>query len=160
VVPFDFIDFTRGRDYTFYEEEVVHIDVSEPYCPEVRRALIQGADEYGKVFSNAVYACTQGPRFETPSEIRMLSKLGCDIVGMTGYPEVVLAREQEICYASICTVTNYAAGISEKKLTATEVVEVVRENEEKIKKIIASAIEKIPKERKCGCSKALEGAKM
>lgn len=160
VVPYDFIDFTKGRESTFYDEETVHVDVSEVYCPEIRKALIEASSKRGKVFSNAVYACTQGPRFETPAEIRMLAKLGCDIVGMTGLPEAILAREQEICYASICTVTNYAAGIAKTKLTATEVKEIVQQNQEKLKQIIIEAIKKIPKERRCKCKHALEGARM
>ncbi len=160
VIPHDFIDFS-GRHSTFYDKEVVHIDVTQPYCPEIREALIKASREVlGRVFEKGVYACTNGPRFETPSEIKMMKMLGCDIVGMTSYPEVVLARELEICYASICTVTNYAAGMSKRKLTATEVVDIVKENEENLKKIIIRALEYIPEERKCPCKNALEGAKL
>ncbi len=161
VIPHDFVDFTKGRDSTFYDKEVAHIDVSEPYCPELRRALARASEKVvGRVFSSAVYACTQGPRFETPAEIRMLHKLGCDIVGMTGVPEVVLAREVEICYAAICTVTNFAAGIAKKKLTAIEVRDVVKKNQENLKKILVEAISNIPEERECGCKHALKGAKL
>jgi 5'-methylthioadenosine phosphorylase len=161
VIPHDFIDFAKGRDSTFYDKEVVHIDVSEPYCPELRKALATASGKIaGKVFSSAVYACTQGPRFETPAEIRVLHKLGCDIVGMTGVPEVTLAREAEICYAAICTVTNFAAGIAKKKLTATEVKDVVKKNQENLKKILVETINNIPEERECGCKDALKGARM
>ncbi|MFH1774104.1 MAG: S-methyl-5'-thioadenosine phosphorylase [Methanobacteriota archaeon] len=161
VIPHDFIDFAKGRDSTFYDKEVVHIDVSEPYCPELRKALATASGKIaGKVFSSAVYACTQGPRFETPAEIRVLHKLGCDIVGMTGVPEVTLAREAEICYAAICTVTNFAAGIAKKKLTATEVKDVVKKNQENLKKILVEVINNIPEERECGCKDALKGARM
>ncbi len=161
VIPHDFIDFTRGREATFYDKEVVHIDVSEPYCPELRRVLAAAGEKVaGKVFSSAVYACMQGPRFETPAEIRMLHKLGCDVVGMTGVPEVALAREAEICYAAICTVTNFAAGIVKKKLTAAEVKEIVKKNQENLKKILVEAIRNIPEERECVCGSALKGARM
>ncbi len=161
VIPHDFIDFAKGRDSTFYDKEVVHIDVSEPYCPELRKALATASGKIaGKVFSSAVYACTQGPRFETPAEIRVLHKLGCDIVGMTGVPEVTLAREAEICYAAICTVTNFAAGIAKKKLTATEVKDIVKKNQENLKKILVETINNIPEERECGCKDALKGARM
>lgn len=161
VIPHDFVDLTKGREATFYDKEAVHIDVSEPYCPELRRVLAKAAENVaGKVFGSAVYACTQGPRFETPAEIRMLRKLGCDIVGMTGVPEVALAREVEICYAAICTVTNFAAGIAKKKLTATEVKNIVKKNQENLKKILVDAISNIPEERECGCSTALKGARI
>ena len=112
------------------------------------------------VFPLGVYACTQGPRFETPSEIKMIKTLGGDIVGMTGVPEVVLARELEICYGSICIVANYAAGINEKKLTATEVMEIVAKNEETLRETVVRAVKGIPDERKCLCGAALEGAEV
>jgi len=161
IAPNDFIDLTRGRGSTFFDDEVVHVDLSNPYCPEVRSALLLAAeDARGKIFDGGVYACTQGPRFETPAEIRMLSTLGSDIVGMTGLPEAVLAREQELCYASICTVTNYAAGISKEKLTASEVKEVVEGGLEDLKKTIIKAIELMPGDRGCGCGEALSGARM
>jgi 5'-methylthioadenosine phosphorylase len=160
VIPHDFLDFTRGRESTFYDDRVVHIDVSNPYCPEIRSALIKAADAMTKVFSNGVYACTQGPRFETPSEIRMIKTLGGDVVGMTGVPEVVLAREKEICYGSVCIVANFAAGIKEEKLTATEVTDIVKKNEETLRKIIADAIKEIPEHRECACGQALEGAEV
>lgn len=160
IVPNDFIDFTH-RKSTFYDDKVVHIDVSEPYCPELRECLVKAAEKIvGKVFDGGVYACTNGPRFETKAEIRMLAKLGCDIVGMTGLPEAVLAREVEICYASICLVTNYACGISKSKLTATEVIELVRDKEKELRKILIKAIMLIPEERKCLCTRALEGARL
>ncbi len=161
VIPNDFIDFTRRRDLTFFDNETVHIDVFDPYCPEVRDVLTKAADStVEKVFTSGVYACTEGPRFETPAEIRMMRTLGCDIVGMVGVPEVVLAREQEICYASVCMVTNYACGIREESLTVSEVMEIVKENQENIKKIITKTIGTIKEERNCRCKNALEGARV
>ncbi|NOZ58666.1 MAG: S-methyl-5'-thioadenosine phosphorylase [Euryarchaeota archaeon] len=160
VVPHDFIDFTRTRRVTFYDTQAVHVDMSQPYCPELREALIRAGRGAGGVKERGVYAATEGPRFETPAEIRMLSMLGCDIVGMTGIPEAVLARELEICYASIATVTNYAAGTKQEKLTATEVVEVVRRNEERLRRLIQEAVGLIPEERNCPCATALEEARV
>lgn len=161
VLPHDFIDFTKRRVGTFYDDEAVHVDVSEPYCPELREVLLEAGKQAGtEVKDGGVYACTEGPRFETPTEIRLLGKLGADLVGMTGVPEVVLARELEICYASICTVTNYAAGIAKEKLTATEVLELVAMNQEKLRSLLAVALKLIPEERKCGCKDALQGAKV
>jgi 5'-methylthioadenosine phosphorylase len=160
VIPRDFLDFTKGRESTFYDDRVVHVDFSNPYCPEIRNALIKAADPVTKVFPLGVYACTQGPRFETPSEIRMIKTLGGDVVGMTGVPEVVLARELEICYGSLCIVANYAAGIKEDKLTATEVTETVKKNEATVIKIITGAIKGIPDSGECSCGQALAGAEV
>lgn len=160
IIPNDFLDFTKGRESTFYDEKVVHIDVSSPYCPEIKAALEKSAGPVSKVFSEAVYACTQGPRFETPAEIKMIETLGGDIVGMTGVPEVVLARELEICYASVCIVANFAAGIKEEKVTATEVTDIVKKNEETFRKIIFDAVIEIPEKRGCSCKNALAGAEV
>jgi 5'-methylthioadenosine phosphorylase len=160
VVPHDFVDFTKSRHATFYDDEAVHVDVSEAYCSELREALLEAGKALGEVHSRAVYACTEGPRFETPAEIRMLRLLGCDIVGMTGLPEAALARELEICYASLCTVTNYAAGIAKKKLTATEVLEIVGKKQGKIRKVLAAAALLVPEKRGCKCGEALRGARV
>ncbi|HIQ32877.1 MAG TPA: S-methyl-5'-thioadenosine phosphorylase, partial [Methanothermococcus okinawensis] len=118
-LPQDFMEFTKSRVSTYYDGEdgkVVHIDLSEPYCPEVLGILREILDRRGYSYSEGVYICTEGPRFETKAEIRFYKTLG-DVVGMTGYPEVVLAKELGLCYVSLCTVTNYAAGISKDRLT-------------------------------------------
>lgn len=111
-----FLDFTRGRPSTFFdgeEGEVVHVDVSDPYCPHLRGELGKAAEQLGeRLHADATYVCAEGPRFETPAEIRMFRQLGGDVVGMTGVPEVALAREAGICYASVAIVTNWAAGVS------------------------------------------------
>lgn len=161
VLPHDFADFTRSRCTTFYNDEVVHVDVGEPYCRELRAALDKAAKKTASmVHDRAVYACTEGPRFETPAEIRMLRSLACDIVGMTGMPEAVLARELEMCYASLCIVTNYAAGIAKEKLTASEVLEIVGENQEKIRRTLMEAVLQVPEKRRCSCKDALKGARV
>ncbi len=180
VVINDFLDFTKRRESTYYEgkfsidvngdddvarllreKRVVHIDVSEPYCSQMRTILIDILEEKKLRYHGAgVYACTEGPRFESPAEIRMLSTLGADVVGMTGYPEVVLARELTMCYASLCVVANPAAGISTNRLTSEEVIEMMKEREKDIKDIIGAFIEKLPEDRTCGCEKVLEGAEV
>ncbi|MBS7605764.1 MAG: S-methyl-5'-thioadenosine phosphorylase [Candidatus Bathyarchaeia archaeon] len=151
VVPHDLIDFTRQRPLTFYDQApVTHIDFTEPYCPEIRKILIEKAREVGTVHEQAVYVCTEGPRFETPAEIRMFRLLGCDVVGMTGMPEAVLARELGICYATICFVSNMAAGLSDR-LTYKEVLEVSKAVMPKIRKVISEAILSLPEVRGCQC---------
>lgn len=148
----DFIDFTKKRPLTFYDgPKVVHIDVTEPYCPEVRSILIEAAKELSvKVWETGVYACMEGPRFETPSEIKMLRLLGADVVGMTSVPEVVLARELGMCYASLCIVTNYAAGMQER-ISAEEVSEIMKEKVPIVLEIFKLTVRKLPIKRNCKC---------
>ncbi len=154
-----FIDFTRNRVQTFFEEGekgVVHIDMTEPYCSELRKAIIGAAGALDMpVKTRGTYVCTEGPRFETPAEIKMYSQLGGDLVGMTSVPEVVLAREAEICYATVAMVTNFAAGISPTPLTHAEVLEAMRQNNENLKKLMMKTIELMPAERSCDCQNAL-----
>lgn len=168
VVLSNFLDFTKTRANTFYDgsesliddKDVVHLDVTQPYCPELREILIKtGKDQNLPIIEDGIYVCTEGPRFESAAEIKMFSRLGGDVVGMTNLPEVILARELEICYSSIAMVTNYAAGISEKKLTHTEVLDIMENNLEDIKLLLEAAIPLIPKERSCPCSSLLDGAK-
>ena len=159
VVPHDFVDFTRLRSTTYYDETpVTHIDLSQPYCPEIRELLIETAEKLGfHVWDKAVLVCTEGPRFETPAEIEMFRRLGCDIVGMTGIPELVLARELEICYASICYVSNMAAGV-QKRLTTLEVSKVSQIVLPRIEQVLIETIKTLPSDRNCVCVNALEDA--
>lgn len=163
-VLFDnFIDFTKSRPTTFYDKEgeVYHIDVTEPYCPELRGFLIEAATNLELNFHPAaVYICTEGPRFETSAEIKAFQLLGGDVVGMTGVPEVVLARELEICYAGIGLIANMAAGISKGSLTAEEVVEVASQMNSDVENLIREVIPLISLERNCPCATALKKAKM
>jgi 5'-methylthioadenosine phosphorylase len=156
LVPHDFIDFTKLRKNTFYDERTVHIDVTEPYCNEIRHLISSSGD----VIMDGVYVCTEGPRFETPAEIKMFRMLGGTVVGMTGIPEAVLARELEICYASICTVSNYAASISPTNLTIDEVFEIMDNKKHDLVKLMDTAISKMVKERTCHCKGALNGAEI
>ncbi len=161
VLPVDFLDFTKSRPTTFYDDKVVHVDVTEPYCPELRRALREAAEELGlELKEGAVYVATEGPRFETPAEIRAFARLGGDVVGMTGFPEVVLARELELCYATVCICTNYAAGVDERRRTVDEVFELVERLRPQVVRLIEAAIDRIPEERNCPCARALEGAEV
>jgi len=160
VVPHDFVDFTRRRSATFYDEApVTHIDVSQPYCPEIRKLLIETAKKLGfHVWDKAVIVCTEGPRYETHAEIKMFRRLGCDVVGMTGIPESVLARELEMCYASICYVSNMAAGV-QKRLTALDVSKISKSVLPKIQQILIETIKTLPSERNCPCVNALKDAR-
>ncbi len=112
----DFIDFTKGRPVTFFDgstpEGVVHVDMTEPYSGRLRQVLLDSAEALGvPVERGGVYGAFEGPRFETRAEIRMAQSLGVTVVGMTGVPEVVLAKERGLPYASLCLVANPAAGL-------------------------------------------------
>ena len=118
----NFLDMTTNRAKTFFDQRAVHIDVTQPYCQNLRELLIQKSeDEAIDLVDGGVYGCADGPRFETAAEIRVYAQWGVDVVGMTGVPECTLAREAEICYAGVSIVTNLAAGISPHPLTHMEV---------------------------------------
>jgi len=114
VVPHQILDYTHSRDSTFVERgttAVTHIDFTRPYAQSQRQRLLDAARLAGEfVFDGAVYACTQGPRLETAAEINRLERDGAEVVGMTGMPEAVLAREAGLAYASLSVVVNHAAG--------------------------------------------------
>lgn len=144
VVVDDFIDFTHQRPVTFFDgstpEGVVHIDVGEPYAEPLRRAWIQAAAELSvDVAPAGVYGAFEGPRFETKAEIRMAGAAGVTVVGMTGVPEVVLAAERGIPYASLCLVANPAAGLSAKPITVDEVNAVVARGADVVQRILDRA---------------------
>ena len=156
VIPNDFLDFSQDRAKTFYEDKVVHIDVTEPYCPNLRDVLAKS----GNVILGGTYVCTEGPRFETPAEIKMFKMLGGDLVGMTGVPEVTLAREREICHNSICIVSNFASGISEEELTIDEVFEMMAEKKDELLELIYNFIQNVDDGSDCMCNHALDGAEV
>ncbi len=121
VIPDQLIDYTWGRDHTFFDGEsdnVHHIDFTEPYSSVLRRRLILAANKSSiQVVQKGTYAATQGPRFETPAEIDKLERDGASIVGMTGMPETALAKELAIDYACIAIVVNPAAGRGNESIT-------------------------------------------
>lgn len=160
VVPHDFVDFTKHRKGTFYDDTpVTHVDMSQPYCPEIRGVLIKTAKETGEnVWNEAVLACTEGPRYETPAEVKMLQTLKCDIVGMTGVPEAVLARELEMCYASLCYISNMAVGLQEQQ-TADELTEIAEKKKSIIEQVLEEALVSLPRTRSCICTHALKDAR-
>jgi len=111
VLPDDLLDFTRNRPSTFYEGKGIGFIRQFPVFCEALRSAAKRREAGGKVHFGGTYACTEGPRLETPAEIRFLARAGADLVGMTLCPEAFLARELEICYAPVAYVTNYAEGV-------------------------------------------------
>ena len=167
VVPHDIIDETRNRATTFFDNTGIgFIRQSQPFCPQIAHTLHDVLHDSGLPHhEQAVYACTEGPRLETPAEIRKLRILGADLVGMTLAPEAFLAREKEICYTPFCYLTNYAEGVKPREFKKGELFEGMQTKEEK--KQVDASIQKFPaliravfeslkeEERTCDCSQAL-----
>lgn len=181
VISNQFIDFTKSRPQTFYEgvyskydeedsnndlvnqylknKRVVHIDVSFPFCPYMQSILRKSFRDLGFSYKdNSTYIATEGPRLETSAEIKAMANLGADIVGMTLVPEIVLARELSMHFVSISIITNLAAGISGDRLTSDEVIEMMHQKNEDIKKVILKFVENLNENFKCNCEEVLEGA--
>jgi 5'-methylthioadenosine phosphorylase len=117
VIPNDIIDHTKQRVLSLFDETDcwVRVDMTEPFCPEMRNTvIIEGNKLTNKIVPLGVFVCVEGPRFETPAEIRLYHREGGDIIGTPVIPEAVLAREAELCFASIAPIINYGAGISSR----------------------------------------------
>jgi len=155
VLPDQFLDFTKSRPFTFFDSpgKVAHTDMTVPYCPQIRQQVMETARkmEISGITNGGTYVATEGPRFETSAEIQAFKKLGGDLVGMTSVPEVVLAREAGMCYASLSIVTNYAAGISPNVLTHDEVLEMMSRVMPMVVKLIVAVIADFPDEKTCEC---------
>lgn len=161
VIPDQIIDLTKSRASTFYDgPDVVHIDFTEPYCGHLRNSILSGkkAKELN-IVNKGVYVAVEGPRLETASEISFFASIGGTVIGMTGMPEAVLARELAICYVNMAIVSNHAAGLSKLKLTTTEVIETMKKSENKIVGILKEFLPIISRNRTCSCKDALKDAK-
>jgi 5'-methylthioadenosine phosphorylase len=169
-IPNDFIDLTKNRSGTFYDKKTVHTDMTDPYCTDMRSLLKSVLSDCLFSYSEGIYLCTEGPRFETKAEIQMFSVFA-DVVGMTGVPEVVLAKEKGLCYASLCVLTNPAAGLSKGSVTADEVKVSVSKNQNQIFEIILRLSEVLPQRKtekgkkqsqkiSCRCRSAISGGKL
>ena len=155
-LPTQFLDFTKSRIGSFSEEgRVIHISVADPFCPELQESIKKAVNELAeKIHNDCTYVCIEGPRFSTKAESKFYRTTNADIIGMTLVPECQLAREAQMCYASISTVTDYDVW-AEKPVTAKEVLDTLGKNVEKTKKILAGLIENIPVTRGCHCAAAL-----
>jgi len=141
-VPDQIIDYTHGRAATFFtssDRGVHHIDFTYPYCEKLRAACVRAAHAAGEqLVEGGVYAATAGPRLETAAEINRLERDGADMVGMTGMPEAALARELDLCYATLAVVANYAAGRadSSRGVAMNEITAVLHKAMAKVRKIL------------------------
>ncbi|WP_406655616.1 S-methyl-5'-thioadenosine phosphorylase [Methanolobus sp. ZRKC2] len=159
VIPDQIYDRTRSRPSTFFEDGiVVHIGFADPFCPEMSETVTNVANSKGyNVRQGGTYVCMEGPQFSTRAESCVYKALGFDIIGMTAIPEAKLAREAEICYSMIATVTDYDVWHDED-VTIETVIANAMKNEEAVKDILMDALEKVSIEQNCMCKDALAGA--
>ncbi|MDH6579133.1 S-methyl-5'-thioadenosine phosphorylase [Kitasatospora sp. MAP5-34] len=168
VVPDQFVDRTSGRTQTYYDglplpdgtlPHVVHVSMADPYCPDGRRAAVVAARDCAwEPVDSGTLVVIEGPRFSTRAESRWFTGNGWSVVGMTGHPEAVLARELGLCYTSLALVTDLDAGVeSGEGVTHAEVLEVFARNVDRLRTVLFKALEGLPATRDCVCSHALDG---
>lgn len=166
VVCDQFVDRTMGRADTFYEGPTVyHVSPADPYCPTLRQIAIEAIKELGiPCHERGTVVVIQGPRFSTKAESRWFTSMGWEVINMTQYPEVMLARELAMCVVNISLITDYDSGLvaggEVKPVTAEEVMQVFHQNAERIRQVIFKMIERIPPARNCPCPEVLKYAKV
>jgi len=159
VIPDQFIDWKKTMTTFYNTGDVTHVSLADPFCPEIRNALIQACKDLKiRYHDKGTYICVEGPRFSTRAESKMFRNFA-DLIGMTGVPEAILAREREICLAILATVTDYDVW-SVKPVSTDEILKTMKESEENIKQIIKEVVNNIPEDRKCICKDALKNAKV
>ncbi|WP_276300265.1 S-methyl-5'-thioadenosine phosphorylase [Halorussus lipolyticus] len=160
LVPDQIFDRTKHRDSTFFGDGiVVHMPFADPYCPHMVEHLSESCETATDADSEqgGTYVCIEGPQYSTRAESEFYRDQGWDVIGMTTIPEAKLAREAEMCYATITGVTDYDVWKEDSEVTLQEVLDNAAENEEAIKEVVEHAIENMPDERECDCGHALEG---
>ena len=163
VIPDQLVDRTTGRTQTYYSEGgAVHIQFADPYCPHGRAVAVATADVAGwPALTSGTLVVIEGPRFSTRAESRWYAAQGWTIVGMTGHPEAVLARELALCYTSLSLVTDLDAGVDEGEgVTQMEVMAVFEQNVARLRGLLMTVIENLPEKRTCPCPSALDGLKL
>ena len=154
------IDFTKSRANTFYDgPQTTHVSFADPYCPTLRETLVKTAASQGiEHRDGGTMVVIEGPRFSTKAESKMYAQLGADVIGMTQFPEAILARELELCYGNVALVTDYDVGVDDiPPVTHEEVLKVFGENIDKVRDLLFAAIPEVPAERTCPCATALAG---
>jgi len=161
VIPDQFIDRTTGRSSTFFSDGIVgHIGFADPVCPVLSQILFQAGKEVGAtVHKDGTYICIEGPQFSTRAESRLYRTWGVDIIGMTNIPEAKLAREAEICYATIAFATDYDCWHQEAgDVSIGEVLRILAQSTKIAKSAIRNAVKHLPEKRECICATALKYA--
>ncbi|MDQ3874445.1 MAG: S-methyl-5'-thioadenosine phosphorylase [Actinomycetota bacterium] len=164
VVCDQFVDRTSGRADTFYDgPQTTHVSAADPYCPDLRRLLLETAAELGiRARDGGTVVTVQGPRFSTRAESTWFARMGWDVINMTAYPEGHLARELELCYANISMVTDYDVGVEgAEPVSADRIIGVFRGNNERLRELLFAVIPKIePPAAEHLCSTSLQGARV
>jgi 5'-methylthioadenosine phosphorylase len=158
LVPDQIIDRTRGRVSTFFDEGIVaHIQFADPFCPVLSKIVYESAREAGAaVHMGGTFIAMEGPAFSTRAESRLYRAWGADVVGMTVLPEAKLAREAEICYASIACITDFDSWHETNEAVSVEaILKTMRNNIDFAKKTIGLAAGRVPEKRDCACAGAL-----
>lgn len=159
VICDQFVDFTKKRDYTFYDKGATHVSLADPFCPGLRNLFYKEAEKLKiPVHDKGTYWCIEGPRFSTRAESKFFRNFA-DVIGMTLNPEVNLARELEICYLTLAMVTDYDVW-QPHPVSVEEILKTMGANVERIKKLLEMAIPKIKEKRNCPCKEALKNAKI
>ena len=161
VIPDQFIDRTSQRPSTFFGEGIVgHVSFGDPICATVAKAIQQGAESAGVIAKKGgVYVCMEGPQFSTRAESNLYRSWGADVIGMTNLQEAKLAREAEICYATMAMVTDYDCWHDgHDAVTVEQVIAVLHQNSANAAKAVRTAVAAMPRERACACSTALKFA--
>jgi 5'-methylthioadenosine phosphorylase len=160
IIPDQLVDRTTGRQQTYYDaDRAVHVPFADPYCPAGRAEVIEAARAAGWATADSgTLVVIDGPRFSTRAESQWYAAQGWTLVGMTGHPEAVLARELALCYTSLSLVTDTDAGVAEGEgVTQEEVFRAFGENVAKLRELVLSVIAALPAERRCPCPDALNG---
>jgi 5'-methylthioadenosine phosphorylase len=163
IIPDQIVDRTRGRTQTFYDVNAVHVPFADPYCPSGRSRAIAAARQAGWVpASSGTLVVIDGPRFSTRAESQWYAAQGWTLIGMTGHPEAVLARELAMCYTTLALVTDLDAGLEEGDgVTQAEVFEVFGKNMSRLRDLVARIIGALPDEREPDlCARALDGIEL
>ncbi|HEY6973308.1 MAG TPA: S-methyl-5'-thioadenosine phosphorylase [Nitrospiraceae bacterium] len=161
VLPDQFIDLTKRRASTFFEGGIVaHVGFAEPICGALSASLFEGAQSIGaSVHRNGVYICIEGPQFSTKGESRLYRQWGVSVIGMTNMPEAKLAREAELCYATVALVTDYDCWHeTEEPVTVEAILATLRKNVVLAKQLLRISVKPVAAVETCGCQLALENA--
>jgi 5'-methylthioadenosine phosphorylase len=164
VVCDQFVDRTYDRAQTFYDgPRVVHISTADPYCPELRALSVAVGRELGvTIHQQGTVVVIQGPRFATRAESKWFSRQGWEVINMTQYPEVALARELQMCYVNIALVTDYDAGLEGEAgiepVSVDQVVRVLNANNERVRQLIQRLLPRLSEAPTCSCARALQHA--
>ncbi|HEX9035038.1 MAG TPA: S-methyl-5'-thioadenosine phosphorylase [Streptosporangiaceae bacterium] len=163
VIPDQLVDRTSGRQQTFYADGgAVHVQFADPYCSAGREVVVAAAHAAGwPPVTSGTLVVIDGPRFSTRAESRWYAAQGWTIVGMTGHPEAVLARELALCYTPLSLVTDTDAGVDVGEgVTHAEVMEVFAQNVARLRDLLMQVIANMPDERACPCPATLDGLKL